>query len=183
MSVPLTERGVAQARATAEFLAQHLAGRSPVKLWWSPYRRTRDTAAAIASALGPDIAQAESLYISETQLGLAQDTVDFDAKYPEEQRHYDLHRNHQDRFFARPPLGESMYDVCLRLDLFLKLKLCNEPLNSTHVVVTHGYCVGGLAMMHQSWPYERFEFINPRNASVHLLTSTEYRELFTPSTP
>lgn len=178
VGINLTEQGIKQAKETAEFILQALKNiDKPIKVWNSPYERTRETAQYIKNCLKQhniSYTEEESLYIAERQLGLVDDVKNYSKSHPHEYTHYKLHTNEKKDFFVRPPLGESPFDVCMRLDFFLRCVLEAE-LDHHHIVVTHGACVRGLIMMHQKLPYEEYSNMsNPCNASVHSLNASGY---------
>jgi broad specificity phosphatase PhoE len=193
MSVNLSEIGIAQATETGNFLAQYLANKDidgcelPVKVWNSPYNRTRDTAEIIKGRLALNFIkfeEEESIYIAERQFGLVDDVQDYHTHdmFTHEANHYNLHKKTKHDFFVRPPLGESPFDMCTRLDFFLKAILPLEECQKTHIVVSHGAAIRGLIMMHQKQKYEEYACPNPANASVRQLYGKQYRgEIFKPT--
>lgn len=167
MSIGLSEAGLKQAQETGAFLAKNLIGST--KIWNSPYNRTRQTANFIKNSLGESnisFQEEESIYISERQFGLVDDVAEYRRHYPHEVNHWMMHKNHKHEFFARPPLGESGFDMCLRLDFFLKQCVPLDNHIENHIIVSHGAAIRGLLMMNQKWEYEKFTTENPYNASV-----------------
>lgn len=118
MDSPLSELGVQQSHALADWFAAMEPGQRPTLVLCSPYMRARQTAVIIAERLSvaaggssPRLLMDERLREKEfgqldrlTIRGIAQ-------KYPElaEQR------RHVGKFYFRPPGGESWCDVILRL--------------------------------------------------------------------
>lgn len=118
MDSPLSELGMQQSHALADWFAAMEPGQRPTLVLCSPYMRARQTAVIIAERLsgaaggaGPRLLMDERLREKEfgqldrlTIRGIAQ-------KYPElaEQR------KHVGKFYFRPPGGESWCDVILRL--------------------------------------------------------------------
>ena len=184
IGINLSPLGVTQALETGQYIAKNISGEN-IKLWNSPYNRTRQTAQAIALALSQsntDFIQEESIHLSERQFGLVDSVADFDTHFPNESNHYNMHREQNHDFFVRPPLGESPFDMCLRLDFFLKSVLPTDACIDTHIIVSHGAAIRGLIMMHQGQTYETYTNKNPANASVRLIEDSEYRgEIFIPS--
>ncbi len=185
MAVELSTVGILQATETGEYLANYLDSSANIKIWNSPYGRTRQTSKLIKSQLDANhikYASAESIYLVERQFGLVDDVVDYHQIYKHESRHYSLHKSHNHDFFARPPLGESPFDMCLRLDTFLKTVLISEPQFDTHIIVSHGAAIRGLILMALSRPYEEYTSPNPYNASVSLIDENMYKgTIYTPS--
>jgi broad specificity phosphatase PhoE len=184
MSITLTDKGILQAKETGAFLADKIHTQGGIKIWNSPYERTRQTAKIIKDAFkGKKIfASEEHINLAERQFGLIDNVASYMDDYPHEVSHYNLHKEAQQEFFVRPPLGESAYDMCLRLDFFLRCILPSS-VEKQHIIVTHGAAMRGLLMMSQKKPYEWYnEQKNPLNASVHAIIDGLYRgEVFTPS--
>lgn len=193
MAVDLSDIGIEQAKETGIFLAKHLENKNaygselPVKVWNSPYQRTRHTSQIIKEQLvlaGIKFEEEESIYIAERQFGLVDDVEGYHTheRFSHEANHYKLHKQTNHDFFVRPPLGESPFDMCIRLDFFLKTILQLEDCQKTHIVVSHGAAVRGLIMMHQRQKYEEYTCPNPANASVRQLYYKQYRgEIFKPT--
>jgi broad specificity phosphatase PhoE len=186
VSVHLTPQGHQQALETGNYFAEHFKDAlTYVKVWNSPYDRTRLTAQAIKDTFestGVQYVQEESIYIAERQFGLVDDTADYPTNHPDAYNHYQLHSKEKKEFFARPPLGESPFDMCQRLDFFLRIILANDT-NTNHIIVSHGAAIRGLLMMQQKWNYEKYgEMPNPYNASIHLIEHEVYKgEIFKPT--
>jgi len=113
--VPLSGTGEEQARALAEWIADH---RHEIDLYWvSPYLRARQT---LDIALGEESASARISIderLRDRELGI----LDLLTRrgvarlHPEETDR----RRHLGKFYHRPPGGESWADVALRLRSFL----------------------------------------------------------------
>ncbi len=185
MSIGLSKVGQQQAEETGLFLANHLSSENSIKVWNSPYNRTRQTAQAIKDNLiksNLKFTEEESIYVAERQFGLVDDVEDYHKNYPYEAKHWQMHKEHSHDFFARPPLGESGFDMCLRLDFFLKHVVGGEQSVKNHIVVSHGAAIRGLLMMNQKWTYEKFNQPNPFNASVILVNDNKLEGcIFTPT--
>lgn len=188
MAVSLSHTGLVQAKETAIFLANNISNASEyetTKIWNSPYNRTRQTAKAIKeqfSDKGIPFIEEESIYIAERQFGLVDDAKNYIEDFKHEANHYKLHKDSNHDFFARPPLGESPFDMCIRLDFFLKVILGNDNQIKNHIVVSHGAAIRGLIMMHQKQQYEEYTCPNPANASVRCLSQSSYMgEIFKPT--
>lgn len=189
VSVNLSEIGLAQGKETGEFLSEFLTSanleKDGIKVWNSPYERTRQTSQIIKDVFtnkSLNFTEEESIYISERQFGLVDDVHEYDKHYAHESKHYKLHKEHKHDFFARPPLGESPYDMCMRLDFFLRTVLNNESEIKNHIVVSHGAAIRGLILMHQKQKYEEYNCPNPANASVRMVQGQIYKgEIFCPT--
>lgn len=122
--VPLSERGEQQALQTGKLLARYCAEQgidlSKARIWRSPYLRTRQTADAFNQSLGiSDIR--EDITLVEQQYGLF-DSIPRDKwgeLYPAENAEYERLINNFGRFYARMPLGESPFDVAIRIHQFM----------------------------------------------------------------
>lgn len=190
VGIHLTEIGIAQAKETGKFLVEELSQNitldHKLKIWNSPYERTRQTSSIIKEELkkaGLTFVEEESIHIAEKQFGLLDDVTDYENQYSAENAHYLLHKNEQKDFFARPPLGESSFDMCQRLDFFLRSVIAPEN-EYIHIIVSHGAALRGLIMMHDKLTYENYlEMPNPYNASVLHLHGLKgfVGELFAPT--
>ncbi len=179
VGIQLTSEGILQAHQTGEFLKKTLQDKTSVKVWNSPYKRTRQTSQIIKSHLTNSFLEEESIYISERQFGLVDDVDEYSKHFHHESKHYNMHRQSKHEFWVRPPLGESPFDMCQRLDFFLRTVLDKDIEN--HVIVSHGAAIKGLLMMNQKWIFEQYEMLNPYNASVHLIENNVYKgEIFKP---
>ena len=122
--VPLTERGRAQAREMGIWLSEYCQKNgidiSRARIWRSPYRRTRETADEFNKALGiTDIR--EDITLTEQQYGLF-DSIPEDewgGLYPREYEEYCRQMSNYGKFYARLPLGESPFDVAIRIHQFM----------------------------------------------------------------
>lgn len=170
-SIELTDTGIQQASQTAGFLDNLLKdNKEKLIIWNSPYKRTRQTADIIKKSFTGQFIAKESIYLSERQFGLVDDVANYRHQYLDEVNHYKLHMESKTDFFVRPPLGESPFDMCIRLDAFLKTVI--ETSDATnHIIVSHGAAIRGLMMMALDWKFEEYTSEpNPNNASVFSLT-------------
>ena len=150
---PLTERGIAQAKALGERLAHETFS----ALYSSDLGRAVQTAQMIAAATGHEIVTDERL--RERHLGIFQglDGNEIREKYPEE---YRLHRTLRSTYVI--PGGESVEQQVARNVDFLN-ETAVRHLGETIVIVTHGGVLSGLFRHTFSIPYDaprRFEFTN-----------------------
>ncbi len=123
--IPLSEKGWTQAAKAGEFLRDYFGtlprdeSYSAVRMWTSPYRRTRETADAIESTLGGSISldRREHINLCEQQFGLFDGIPDEELpiRFPNEFAHYQKCVDHEGKFWARVPLGESRFDVAVRV--------------------------------------------------------------------
>jgi len=123
--IPLSEEGRTQAAKAGAFLRDYFGvlprdeSYSAVRMWTSPYRRTRETADAIESAIGGAISldRREHINLCEQQFGLFDGIPDEELpiRFPNEFAHYKKCVDHEGKFWARVPLGESRFDVAVRV--------------------------------------------------------------------
>jgi len=122
--VTLTENGLRQADENGRFLAAYCREKgidlSRARIWRSPYCRTRQTSEMFNRHLGiTDIR--EDITLTEQQFGLF-DSIpeeDWGRLYPNEFAEYQRQRNGYGKFYARLPLGESPFDVAIRIHQFM----------------------------------------------------------------
>jgi 2,3-bisphosphoglycerate-dependent phosphoglycerate mutase len=181
-AIPLSDRGREQAVEVGKRLDAYYRGlfgdptdKPHVRLWSSPYRRTRETAEAILSQAGSWIAdQREHILLCEQQFGLFDGVPDDELpkRFPEEFEHYDKCCRFEGKFWARMPLGESRFDVAQRV---------HQAFGTFHrdatdhdirdiVVICHGVTLRAFVMMWCHLSPEWFEAEpNPRNCALRLI--------------
>lgn len=179
-SVPLSAEGHRQAAAAGQFLAQTLAGGGRVRIFVSPYERTRQTAAAVAEAFNAAAIRydkREATELRELEFGLFDGVADADLPkvFPLEYQHYEKYLRFAGEFFAPMPLGESRCNVADRVKSCFGTILRDasterpDPLRD-FVVVSHGVTIRcfRLQWMHYGWDWYQQQR-NPRNCSVQLI--------------
>lgn len=122
--VNLTQTGIQQARVAGVWLKAYCdknrVDLSHARIWRSPYIRTRQTSDEFNKLLEiSDIR--EDVTLVEQQFGLF-DSVpesEWKTKYPVEAAEYYRQHNNGGKFYARLPLGESPYDVAIRIHQFI----------------------------------------------------------------
>lgn len=179
MLIDLTEKGESQGKDVGDFLLNYLKREKndTIKIWNSPYLRTRKTAELIKKELKKEFVfqQEESIYIAERQFGLADTIKDYRFSYKNDMNYYKMYKKDSQDFWVRPPGGESPFDMCLRLDFFLK-KILDKNID-VHIVITHGAAIRGLEMMYLNKKYDEYNKETPNNCSVHLLENLDYKIL------
>jgi 2,3-bisphosphoglycerate-dependent phosphoglycerate mutase len=150
---PLTERGIAQAKA----LGERLAIETFTALYSSDLGRALQTAQVIAAATGHSIVTDPRL--RERNLGIFQglNGQEIQQKFPEE---YRLHRSLGPDYII--PGGESVRQQVERNLEYLN-ELAEKHLGERIVIVTHGGVLSGLFRHTFSIPFNaprRFEFTN-----------------------
>lgn len=122
--VTLSDIGKQQAYESGIWLAnycetQHISF-DKARIWRSPYCRTRQTCDEFNKSLNiSDIR--EDITLTEQQFGLF-DSIpedDWGKLFPVEYAEYQRQRQNQGKFYARLPLGESPYDVAIRVHQFM----------------------------------------------------------------
>lgn len=189
-AIDLSERGRQQAREAGAALARifderglgpDAPDRPHVRLWTSPYARTRQTADGLMEALGDRITdRREDIRLCEQQFGLFDGIPDEELpeRYPVEYSHYRKHERFEGRFWARMPLGESRFDVANRIHAFLGTLARDRDRHGIHhaVIVCHGVTLRALVMQRLHLSPEWFEAAkNPRNCAVRYLEGKEDR--------
>jgi broad specificity phosphatase PhoE len=136
VDVPLSELGVRQSQALANWIAALPDEERPNVVLHSPYVRARQTAELLMAGLDRDelLAVQADERLREKEFGILDrlTTHGIQHKYPE------LHeqRQHVGKFYFRPPGGESWCDVILRLRSVLDT-LTREYCRERVLIVAH----------------------------------------------
>ena len=115
VDVPLSQLGVQQSQALADWFAAMPEALQPNVILHSPYLRAAETARIVKRGIAPDSLLASQVdeRLREKEFGILDrlTTHGISQRYPElyEQR------QHVGKFYFRPPGGESWCDVILRL--------------------------------------------------------------------
>lgn len=176
--IPLSPRGHAQAAEAGRILRDLLHDAPPcsVRVWQSPYQRTRETAGHVVRELGEKVRdQHEHIMLRELEFGLFDGVADEElpARYPDEFAHYQKHKAFEGEFFARMPGGESRCDVAQRVHQVFGTFHRDAERHGIHdlVVVSHGVTIRAFVMMWCHKPYEWIEREpNPGNCSIRLIS-------------
>jgi broad specificity phosphatase PhoE len=150
-------------------------GRPKIRLWQSPYRRTRETAEIIEKSLnGILFDKREHVLLCEQQFGLF-DGIDDDLqkqKFPEEFSCFQHTKQYNGKFWARYPMGESAFDTACRLHQAFGTfhrDAENHGINDI-IVVCHGTVLRLFTMM---WLHKTYEWFakekNPGNCAIRLI--------------
>lgn len=154
--IGLTELGWRQARETGSALRERFGPFDQV--YHSGYQRAVDTTAAILEAYDPagreQMRVRHHLFIRERDQGHAYDMTDAEATaaFPWLQDYW----NTFGPFFARPPGGESLAQVCERVYAFLQ-KLARTMAGKRILLVTHGGTIWCARYVLERWTYEEAE--------------------------
>lgn len=167
--IPLTDEGRRQAQRTGEALQQRF-GRFDV-VYHSGYARTLETAEGLLAAFPAEERAAmkvrHNLFIRERDPGHAYDmtTAEAEAAFPYLKEYWQTTGG----FFAHPPGGESLAQVCERVYLFLNM-LFRDRAGQKVLAVTHGGTLRAFRFLLERWSYEeaetRFRTDPPANCSV-----------------
>lgn len=172
-TIRLTEDGIRQAKASGRFLLDHLLRRQcaegekfgRIRLWHSPYYRTRETAFHILDALGEGLDfESGILTYREDQLLFEQKAGIFDGKdseeyaeaHPVESADYRKNSSQNGKAYAGVPLGESIIDVVVRIKHFFGT-IADDAINrgiSNVIVVSHGVTVRAMIGRWMHYPPE-----------------------------
>ena len=172
--VPLTERGKEQARENGKWLAAYCREKnidlSRARIWRSPFLRTRQTSEEFNKFLCIDDVR-EDITLTEQQFGLFDSLPDseWERLYPAEYAEYKRQINNYGKFYARLPLGESPFDVAIRIHQFLGTIYRDYEKHGTDTlfVFTHGTTLRTflLRWFHYS-PEWYHEERNPKNCMI-----------------
>jgi 2,3-bisphosphoglycerate-dependent phosphoglycerate mutase len=184
-AIPLSPLGEKQAleagRSFRKFLQRETPDGLPsgehVRLWTSTYKRARQTAELFKTGAGEFITDMrEDVLLGEQQWGLFEgydwkgEQIEID--YPRELSYYRKATAHGGRFWAKVPLGESRFDVCLRAKLFLGTLFRDAYRHGINnvVIVSHGVTIRAFMMMFLHLTPEWLEVEpNPKNASIRVI--------------
>lgn len=122
--VPLTERGRRQAAENGRWLSEYCKEKgidlSRARIWRSPFLRTRQTCDEFNKFLCiQDIR--EDITLTEQQFGLFDSITNEQRQrmYPNENAEYIRQVTNKGKFYARLPMGESPFDVAIRIHQFM----------------------------------------------------------------
>jgi 2,3-bisphosphoglycerate-dependent phosphoglycerate mutase len=222
-AIGLTDSGKAQAGKAGEFLAEYFKDhlvegghrrsilekfvdrdvsdhdllRPKIRLWLSPYLRTRQTADGIEqhcrvpgdltltrpswAKLSGDswfMDRREHLLLAEQQFGVFDGLSDAEREefYPREQAYYEKCKKFEGKLWPKMPLGESRFEVCQRVhQSFGSFKRDEERHGIKNIVVVgHGTTNRAFTMMWLHLPYEWMHTEpNPKNCSIRLIEDGE----------
>ena len=154
--IPLTDEGRRQARLTGLAIRDTFGAFDYV--FHSGYTRTVQTADHILAAYPAEdrahLVVRHSLFIRERDTGHAYDMTDAEASdaFPWLQDYWSTFGP----FFARPPGGESLAQVCERVYAFLQ-KVARTMAGRRILVVTHGGTLWCFRYVLERWTYEEAE--------------------------
>ncbi len=186
-AIPLSDDGRQQSREAGERIRQLLgsdASPKKVRLWNSPYRRTRQTARELAASAGDVILdQREHVLLCEQQFGLFDGIPEEElpGMFPMQWEQFDKHRRFEGKFWARMPAGESRFDVSVRVHQSFgtfQRDAADHGIEDI-VVVCHGVTLRAFVMMWCHFSPEWFEREpNPQNCAIRVLQDGEDQGYF-----
>ena len=191
-AIKLTDEGWEQAVMSGKFFSAYInklshhhpeVKRQQFRLWNSPYFRTRQTKDGFLEGLGENRGiirdTRENIVLAEQSFGLF-DGLDEKQKaeqFPEIYKKFKMCEEAQGKFWARPPHGESRYDVCLRVGqifgTLMRDSTKEDPIENV-VIVSHGTTLRAFTMQFLHKEFEWFEKEpNPNNCSIRLIEEDE----------
>jgi 2,3-bisphosphoglycerate-dependent phosphoglycerate mutase len=179
-AVPLSDRGHQQAREAGErvaaFFEREVQGERPhIRLWVSPYLRTRQTAdSLIATSRDWVTDRVEHILLCEQQFGLFDGVpeTELPLRFPNEFGYYDMQCRFGGKFWARMPQGESRFDVAKRIHQAFGTFHRDALEHGIHdiIVICHGVTLRAFVMMWCHLSPEWFEAErNPSNCAIRLV--------------
>lgn len=179
--VPLSENGKKQARENGIWLAQYCKANgidtSRARIWRSPFLRTRQTCDEFNLSLGIEDIR-EDITLSEQQFGLFDSLPpsEWERLYPNEYFEYTRQCSNSGKFYARLPLGESPFDVAIRIHQFLGTIYRDYEKSGvdTLFVFTHGTTLRTFLMRWFHYSPEWYqEERNPKNCWIREIRGRE----------
>lgn len=165
----ITERGVAQAKQTGEYLKKNFGDFD--SYYTSYYTRTKET----FSHLYPEVTPIIDPRLAEAQRGIyhIHTTAEIQRFYPGEL----LRKEREGKYHYRPPGGENWPDIELRIRSFLQT-LQEEHAGERVLLVVHGHWLVLFQRLVQNFSIEeafhRYEVAGPsENASVTVFKGLE----------
>jgi broad specificity phosphatase PhoE len=158
----LTTEGEQQALQAGQEIKQ-LIGEETVRVYLSPYTRTRQTYQQISQSIAPSVDRVlEDPRLREQDWGHLRPT--------DQNEEISQQRDNFSTFYYRIPDGESGADVYDRISTFLEtmhrdFEEPDYPPNA--LIVTHGFAMRLFLMRWFHWSVEEFENLrNPRNCEI-----------------
>lgn len=195
-AIELTDNGYEQADKVGEFLKQYISENiiapeqtsTPfIRLWSSPYERTRKTSQGIINALGirgeddggllRDYREKDCLREQDFGIFEGMTKEECAENFPEENKRYVRAKEWKGQYWAKMPQGESRAEVSQRVLSFISTIMRDTTTNDTRpeevrnvIVVTHGVTARCLVKEFLNKEYEWVQDEpNPDNASVRLI--------------
>ena len=147
-----------------------------MRLWVSPYKRTRQTADSIVETRGrgsPIASSTSCCASSSSACSTASPDDELHARFPSEWQYYDMQCRFGGKFWARMPQGESRFDVAKRIHQAFGTFHRDAPEHGIReiVVICHGVTLRAFVMMWCHLSPEWFEN-EPNPATARSASST-----------
>lgn len=177
-AISLSIKGRQQANAAGQFLQKYIRDINNdirCRLWTSPYERTRQTSDGIeAGSTDIILDRKEHVNLCEQQFGLFDGLEDDELakRFPAEFEHYKKCEHDLGRFWARMPLGESRFDVAIRVHQAFGTfhRDCDKYGVENIIVVCHGVTLRAFVMQWLHLTPEWFDNErNPGNTWIRLI--------------
>lgn len=199
--IPLTPAGKEQAVLAGMALADFIQNESiqkPVilkqkfRLWYSPYLRTMQTKNEFLTGFLPCRHLIQGIYqeplLIEQRFGIFDGLTraERQEKNPTAFAKMENYSQHGAWFFAKPPEGESQFDLYCRVKAF-KDTLWRDALNEENpienvIIISHGATIRAFMMDFLHKDFDWFDSVqNPPNASIQLIEQEkdgQYREKY-----
>lgn len=179
--IKLSQDGKEQAVEAGVILHKFLQNCSDIsdinntRFWVSPFERTRQTALCIKENFKNNDFF-EDLSLVEQDWGMFDGLSDEEKEelFKHEYAHTQKWSHHKGFLWARPPGGESRFDVAMRVRPFFgTLHRDAERENNsidTVAIISHGVTIRAMKMQWLHYPYEWFEDEpNPPNCSIQFI--------------
>lgn len=184
--ISLTKEGCKQAKAAGKFLEKYieenLSKKSlfgkvkfpKIRMWNSPYKRTRQTAENIYDHCAYISDMLEHTLLVEQRFGIFDGLTDKERleKHPLFHANYEKSKQSNGKIWPKMPLGDSRFDVCQRVhQSFGTFHRDAERHDIENIVVVgHGTTNRAFIMMWMHYPYEWMDKEpNPNNCSIRLI--------------
>jgi len=178
-AISLSEKRIKEAKTAGIVLKDYFAKEydyvGHVRLWTSPYKRTRETAKYFSKTCSPIISSyKEHILLCEQQFGLFDGIQEEELPnlFPNEHAHYKKCEDFEGRFWARMPLGESRFDVATRVHQAFGTFIRDREHHNIKdiIIICHGVTLRAFVMMWCHLTPEWFdEEPNPKNGSIRLI--------------
>lgn len=179
--VPLTSRGLEQAKMSAMVLKEYINSNqvtlSHARVWYSPFDRAKQTMEKFNSELcfeESGIDMRENILLTEQQFGLF-DSVPKERwreLYPNEYTLWNKVKSQRGKFWAPLPMGESPFNVAVRLKQFFGTIQRDFDRHGvdTLFIFTHGTTLRCFIMQYLHYPSEWYENEqNPGNCWIRFI--------------
>lgn len=179
--VILTEHGKIQARNAAEVLNKYIHQNNikwrKAKVWYSPFDRTKETMEVFDEVLNfqsSNIHISEDIHLTEQQFGLFDGIPKekWEVFFPVEAGFYYKVLSQQGKFWAKKPMGESPFDVAIRVKEFFGTLIRDNEKHEvdTVFIFTHGVTLRTFTMqwLHYGVDWYQNEK-NPGNCWIRLI--------------